>query len=242
MTRTTIIDIELCSGCTFRCTFCPRDQIRRVGKFMSLDTVSKIAAILDESKIAWFSGLGEPFLNPNFAEAVRILRGSKARVYSNTNASTEAFKATLHKAMKEGLSFLNVSVYGWTRERYIQTTGQDKFEVVLENVGAAWRSGIPMRLSYVSTRPPAEDDSIKASLRAYFGLIPIRLLRAHGRASGADQEPPLVCGLATNYRFITCDGIVLPCVNDVKAEYPLLSLEEAEEANQTGYPYPICRK
>lgn len=238
MIKETIVDLETCSACCLSCSFCPRQRIRRQNVVIMPDHVKRLAKHVGPGKVVWLSGLGEPLLAfPN--DMIQTLKASGAKVFSNSNAAFEKFPATLDACIKAGLSFLNISVYGWDRESYAITTGHDQFEVVQKNVEHAMKV-IPTRLSFVQTETSPED--VKERLSFAFWTDRIRLLREHGRADKTNQVPPSVCALCHNYLFVSSDGQALACVNDVEASTPLGTDYEEASKNKAAYPWSFCSK
>jgi MoaA/NifB/PqqE/SkfB family radical SAM enzyme len=239
MIKETIVDLETCSACCLSCSFCPRQRIRRRNVTIEPKDVQYLAKHVGPGKVVWLSGLGEPLLDcPD--DAIAELKGSGAKVYSNSNAAFPKFKDYLDKCVKAGLSFLNISVYGWDEESYAATSGHDKFKLVQENVAHAIKV-LPTRISFVQTETSPED--VKERLSFAFCTERIRLLREHGRADGSPQKPPPQCALCQNYLFITSDGRALPCVNDVEASESFgFQYELAHAIKQQQYPWPFCHK
>lgn len=234
-----IIDLETCSACCLACKFCPRSSIKRKNHRIDFKHVARLN--VGQKHVVWLSGLGEPLLFCPDLE-VRILKQKGAKVYSNSNAAFAAFQMNLDKCIKVGLSFLNVSVYGWDEESYKDTTGSRAFSRVLANVRHASSAGIPMRLSYVQGKDSPKD--VKTRLMEAFDFPKVRLLKEHGRAlDGEHQEAPKRCALCSNYLFVSSDGVVLPCVNDVRMAHPLGSdYDKASSLKKRGYPWDICQK
>jgi MoaA/NifB/PqqE/SkfB family radical SAM enzyme len=197
--------------------------------------------MIGPGKIIWLSGLGEPLLLcPNME--IERLKKSKAKVFSNTNAAFQSFPGTLNKCIEAGLSFLNVSVYGWDETSYMETTGQNVFSRVKNNIDHVKKTGLPFRLSYVQTLNCPAD--IKQKLSDAFKYDRVRLLTEHGRANCVEQQsPPDKCALCQNYLFVSSDGFALPCVNDVSAVNKLgLDYRKVYGRKKDGYPWEMCKK
>jgi len=234
-----IIDLETCSACCLACNFCPRSSIKRNDHRIDFKHVSRLN--VGPKHIVWLSGLGEPLLTCPDLE-VRIVKQKGAKVYSNSNAAFDMFPRNLDRCMKMGLSFVNVSVYGWDQASYKETTNSDSFEIVLKNVKHLKSTGLAMRLSYVQTKSSPKD--VKKRIVEAFDVTKVRLLNEHGRAlEGQSCEPPKRCSLCANYLFVSSDGIALPCVNDVRIVHPLgTDYDKVYGLKKLGYPWDICRK
>lgn len=236
-----IVDLELSSICNLNCIFCFRDQIKRTSPFLGEEAVDHLIKHLDGHKVVWFSGMGEPFLHPHIAAIVAKIKGSGAKIYSNTNGTAPEFKRRLPECIQNGLDFVNVSIYGLDRVFYQGNTGKDVFELVKQNVNFLRESGLSHRISYVCTE--ATPENIKERLQDIFEVENIRLLSRHHR-SRADKESVFSyrCGLVENYLFISSDGHIFSCVNDVAGINNFgRNIIQAAQAKRAGYPFTICQ-
>jgi MoaA/NifB/PqqE/SkfB family radical SAM enzyme len=106
-----ILDLEITSLCNADCVFCPRDKLVRTNRFMSLDTVAKIAASLQGSRspTVVLCGIGESTLHPELTRIITMLSGAGANVCMTTNGWTLS-PAYVDSLVAAGLSELNVSL------------------------------------------------------------------------------------------------------------------------------------
>lgn len=236
-----IIDLELSSICNLSCIHCPREKIRRKNTLLDWKTVDQLVNCIDSRNVVWFSGMGEPFLHPQIVEIVKKLKSTGAKVYTNTNASIPEFKERMSEAAKKGLDFVNVSVYGFDANTYKKTTKRDLFDTVKENIEFLKQLKMPLRLSYVIA--PDSPADIKEKLESVYGTKNIRFLSLHQRSFAKDEQNIVgTCGVAKYYLFISCDGDVFPCVNDVAGENNLGNdILEASKTKKLHYPYDMCK-
>lgn len=239
MIKEFIIDLELSSVCNLFCVYCPRDKIKRERKFITQNAISQLAKHVGPNKIIWFSGMGEPFLHSKIDLVVEKLKATGAMVYANTNGTALNFKEHLIAAVDAGLDFLNISVYGLDYLSYKNTTTKDLFNQLRENILTIKETVIPYRISYVAnSQTPV---NIRAILRTAFGTNNIRILREHHRSFLKNQQKIIDCGLAHNYLFISCDGDVLSCVNDVSGINNFgKDILEGSEKKRSSFPFLNC--
>jgi hypothetical protein len=87
----TYLMVENTVACNLRCVSCPRKQVRRLRKrvSMSLDDVRRVAGELKDTGIRTVAYLnqGEPFLSRTIRQELEILRESNPRLQINTSTN-----------------------------------------------------------------------------------------------------------------------------------------------------------
>lgn len=240
MVKDIIIDLELASACNLSCSYCPRSSIKRKTKFVGDEIIENLVECIGSEQIVWFSGLGEPFLHPRIEDITKRLKTSGAKIYSNTNGSISQFEKKIIATRENGLDFVNVSVYGLDNESYKEVTGKPVFDRVRFNIEVLKEREIPFRLSHVTNSNSPLD--IKSKLQNTFDTEHIRIWNHHNRALGKSHESTKECGINKYYLFVTSDGNVLPCVNDVLQKHVFgKNFLEASEKKRSGFPYDICK-
>ena len=124
------IYIDPSNICNFSCKFCfhgNKDKLEEMPakKMMRIELFKKIVNDLKEFpstvKMIHLHGFGEPLLNKNLAEMIKLLKNSNVveRVAITTNAST--FTDENMKAIIEaGLDQIHISIYGLSQEQYME--------------------------------------------------------------------------------------------------------------------------
>jgi len=116
--------------CNYKCTFCPtgdRALIKSTGRWqglMSLETYNKVIDGLKEFdkplKVLRLYKDGEPFLNPDFAEMVRIASASGVADFIDTTTNGTYLQLDrVVPAIEAGLGRLNISVNGLSDEMFM---------------------------------------------------------------------------------------------------------------------------
>lgn len=149
MKITTINTIETSSICDNDCPYCPaskQHEHREVG-FMNLETFKKALVLVKEcvdqgtQRELNLFGVGEPTLNPDIVEMVRMARAMlpiRLHVHLNTNGNT--MTQELATSLKEaGLTACDVTSH--------PCIGPDKLKKVIESIRILLKSGIPGQLS-----------------------------------------------------------------------------------------------
>jgi MoaA/NifB/PqqE/SkfB family radical SAM enzyme len=140
------IYVEPTNVCNFRCTYCPEsfhDYKHRSGGLHRLDlaafvTIADQIAALGKLKVLHFYMMGEPFLNRELPEFVRIaVRKQLADRTCITTNATVMDPSTVERILDSGLDYLRVSVYGATDDTFARRTGvTTKLSRVIANVTA----------------------------------------------------------------------------------------------------------
>jgi MoaA/NifB/PqqE/SkfB family radical SAM enzyme/glycosyltransferase involved in cell wall biosynthesis len=115
-----VLDLEVTSLCNAVCTFCPRSTLERSARFMTRETVERVADSLRKERgtpMVVLAGIGESTLHRELAEFVKILTDAGARVCLTTNG-WNLTEQRVDSLVEAGLKELNVSVNATTAETH----------------------------------------------------------------------------------------------------------------------------
>lgn len=129
--------IEAVSACNLRCPSCPSGNMPDAKRPKGAMTPALLAEILDkieaetERPYIYLYNWGEPLLNPDLPELVRMVKdkGFQCGISSNLNRSRD-FKEIL----AQGLDWFRVSMSGFNQETYSRTHRGGDVETVKENM------------------------------------------------------------------------------------------------------------
>lgn len=131
------LDMELFGGCNFTCDMCPQSTGREKSFLRNLP-IDLFKKSLDDAiqyglEAVSLHGSGEPTLNKNMPEMVKIVkdRGLRCISFSNGYRLDEGLSRELIAA---GLDLMRVSCVGYDRPSFKKWMGVDGFEQVRENV------------------------------------------------------------------------------------------------------------
>lgn len=221
-----LFDIEVASACNVVCAFCPREDMVRSKKLMDEPTFAAVLGFLPDNAIAMLSGLGDALLHPRLDRMVArlVARAVSPCIITNGVRLTPARQDAL---MEAGIAEIQVSVHGVSEAvvRRIVPVGADP-AAVRANVErlarlAADRGGPRVRINFVETPENAEE---RADVQAWAEALGARFFnrRQHTRGGtiGESREGAACdgCGIFAGVTFISADGDVMPCVNDVRGE------------------------
>ncbi|MBF0251426.1 MAG: radical SAM protein [Alphaproteobacteria bacterium] len=130
------LDMELNGGCNYKCEMCPQVDGREKDflKKLPLDVFEKVVddAMAYGLESVSLHGSGEPSLNANMPDFVRVVkdRGLKCISFTNGSKLTEELARRLIEAKIDVLRF---SVIGYDRDSYQRWMSKDLFEDVRVN-------------------------------------------------------------------------------------------------------------
>ena len=224
MQRAPLFDMELSATCNLSCAFCPRTAIARRARRMSDKTFDALLDFLPEDAVAMLSGLGEATLDPALPDRVRRLteRGVSTCIITNGVLLTPALQRALFRA---GIAQLQVSVHGLTEDdlsRVILRGAQpSRVRANLEHLARHRPPEVRVRINVVETEHNAAaiHEVFAFAHRLGFQHFWRRQHNRGGSAGATDRVPHGGCGIFASVTFISVDGQVLPCVNDVAGRY-----------------------
>jgi len=174
-TRTYNFAIETSSFCNANCTFCPNSKIKRQKNNMSMEIFNKMIERIKEEKITPhqfnLAGTGEPLIDKNIFEKVRLLRKNfpKTILFFPTNLGLAT--AEIRKKMVESeLDNISVSLNANTAEDYKKIMRLD-FETTINNLEALielrnnTKSKLKINLKVAAN--PINQDSIKDFIKRW---------------------------------------------------------------------------
>lgn len=234
------VQVELTEGCNLRCGFCGINGIRtekREYSFMSLETAEMVAAHLNSNE--WtarieFAMHGEPSLNPNLLDIVRIFRTALPKNSLMITSNGAGFvKDTLErfKALYEaGINTIALDEYHHApmlvpriREAVIESLSENYLQLSVFNIGVYEyprdKDGNPhqrtrkKRLVFIAPIDTATEGT-HSTLNNHAGCAAPRNNAANGRR----------CAKPFREMSVRWDGSVAVCCNDWRGELPIGNL------------------
>jgi len=121
--RPYILTLDTTNICNLKCRYCPtgvRQNSGRDKRFMSKEFVANrvLPALGDYVLIAYLFSWGEPLLNREIVDIVRLLHDRGIFTCISTNLSFDRIEGTLEQLCDAGLDLLLASVDGVNQETY----------------------------------------------------------------------------------------------------------------------------
>lgn len=134
------IIVEPSAKCNLRCIMCMNSRVPALNinnPYMSYylfkSIVDQINSDLPTVEKITFTGMGEPFLNPNLISMIRYAKKNGLQVTLNTNF-TVATENDIFKLINAKIDVLSISIDGATKETFERIRVGSTFEKVLKNV------------------------------------------------------------------------------------------------------------
>jgi len=137
LSQPTGLTIEPADVCNLDCTGCWTNDGSHHGRprHLSLPGFRRIVDEMgDYLLIIWLWGWGEPFLNKNIYEMIRLARRKGIVVMSSTNGNVNWDDREIEELVNSGLSQLIVAVDGLDQETYAKYRIGGRLERILDNV------------------------------------------------------------------------------------------------------------
>lgn len=135
---TDLLLVETTNVCSFRCLFCPQDQMTREKRRLPFETARKIVkeyAVNSVGSIA-FHLMGEPTLNPYLPKLVKLVAGLGIDHTLTTNGSALTKEIAIN-LFKSGLKRVQLSVQTYGEEQFYafkRPAPKYTYEIVLKNI------------------------------------------------------------------------------------------------------------
>lgn len=217
-----LFDLEIASACNVVCTFCPRDEMVRNARLMSEATFAALLRFLPSDAVAMLGGLGDALVHPQIAPWVSrlVARGVSTALITNGVRLTPERQDALIAA---GIAEIQVSVHGVSEAsvRRVMPVGADPARVRAHVERLAERGGPRLRVNFVETPDNgAEREAVAAWATSLGARFFHRRQHTRGGTVGVARSTPggEGCGIFGSVTFITADGDIAPCVNDVTVE------------------------
>jgi MoaA/NifB/PqqE/SkfB family radical SAM enzyme len=235
------VRIENTNKCFYKCFFCPREKLSRPTGFMSTSDLRLVIERVGphRGKVD-LHGYGEPLLDPNLKEKVRLVRNlwplSELRIYSTLGVELAA--DYFDELFDAGLDILEVSYYGRDEPEYRKIHGSGNYAVATLNLNRAIAANphrVVLRLMPSSFKTDqvfglSSQRKILEHLAESSGVKVIRERALHNWGSGRKFNMPgnKICSVVSGYRSrvlqITWDLNVIPCCFDFNASIVLGNL------------------
>lgn len=232
------INIEPTEGCNLGCSFCGLQGMRKNGtkpwKFMTLETAERIASEIQ--RVGWkakivFANHGEPTLNPDFVQIVRIFRDKlpNAVFHMYTNGIVYGNSKNPNKDIEDifnaGMNNILVDCYSEKSFIFVERIKHNNI-VVLEPGVEYYTHKQEHRILLV---PSIETDNKNKATR--------RLANHAGAAAPLDKSfNNKRCAMPFRELTFRWDGNVSLCCDDFRGAYPIANIHNMDIEDIWNHP------
>ncbi len=141
--------IEVTNHCNLNCIICSRRYSDRALGMMDMDLFADVVRqTKNSSRFTWLHLLGEPLLNKNIYDMIKLCKSNSLKVGLSTNATLLNYENS-KKLLKTGLDSIVLAFDGVSKETYESVRTGGVFEKVSENIDTFLRLKKEMK----KTRP-----------------------------------------------------------------------------------------
>lgn len=131
------LTIDPTNICNLECRFCPTGQKRgsRPQKIMDMNLYKSIMDKIGKYLLyVEFCNWGEPLLNKNMAEMIKIAKEYEAQTFVSTNLNINMTQEMAESLVKSGLDRMTISIDGATQKSYEIYRKNGNIDLVFKNV------------------------------------------------------------------------------------------------------------
>lgn len=142
---------EITNRCNFSCPMCyvhscKDDKLKKQRELSAAQWISLAEDAKNQGMMFALITGGEPFVRDDFFEIYNAMKAMGLMISINTNGSLLNGE-NLRRLMENPPFRVNISLYGMSRETYINMCRNDAFEKVKEAIVALKKAGVDVRLS-----------------------------------------------------------------------------------------------
>jgi len=258
-------DIELTNACQSVCAMCPREKIKEIG-FMSDETFNNLFNAIRGYKLIKniaFCGIGEPLLHPQILKYIEKLRQWSPDVKIGIITNGEKLTPETFEALKLlDVNPIIISIQALDEKLYNKLMNKLNYKKVIENIEYISKNQnfkTKISLSFVKNKlneneiPKLIEFVESHNLKLGIGNIASRggnLVNEELMDNPIRNEKIEFCNIFQNINFISWNGNIHPCCQDVSREYPIANINThnmydiAKIKNEilinNGLNYKIC--
>jgi len=132
------LTVDPTNVCNLECRFCPTGQHRENSRPKEIMPIKRYKTIMKKIGryllYVEFCNWGEPLLNKNTAEMIKIAKKYGARTFLSSNLNISMTPEYAEQIVKSGLDRMTISLDGASQESYEIYRKNGKFSLVLDNI------------------------------------------------------------------------------------------------------------
>lgn len=257
------VNLEPTSACQLRCGHCPREDSPRDKQFMSMPLYKHLLAQVPMGCEVRLFLSGEPFLDPQLGERVRLARLHGSPTLIHTNGVGVTFSKAL-KVIVEHPTRISISIDGGDPSEYEKMRPPAKFSAVRKGLESLIKArddfGSRTKIILQTIRPypePLEVNSGVSDLVSSVDEVYVRHPHNWAQMASVEGSAPSnyrgVCSFLKVSMSVASDGAVVPCCAVLNKEHimgdatqwPLEHIwktahDRFRKAQENRDPLPVC--
>lgn len=228
MLNITSLEIETCTHCNWKCTYCPVSSNKKIKQIMTMDLFDDIISKAEMYKgitTVLFNSYNEPTLDYLFEKRIERLAQTDMKLQLHTNASGLSRARTDLLKDSNVLSIIYFNLPSVEKNVFEQMTGYSNLHQILKNIDYAIESNLPVRFSIQGTKQELKEN-IPVLKKRYGFLIDDNLdnYQTFDRAGLLDNQYSQgvhikgklhgACKRVLNNLYLSVCGDAFVCCND----------------------------
>lgn len=232
----TMLGIEVTNRCNLKCIMCPRSEMTREPGDMDFELFKKIIDQVQKYlEFVWLQDLGEPFLHKDIFRMIEYCRKKGIRTGISTNGTI------MNQDIIEGiaateLDYLMFGFDGASRQTYEKVRVGACYEEVVNNINKFIENKLRRDLKtflVIQCIYMQETEEEIENFRRLWDIKGVDALRIRQITYSGERGGPRFINKRRNWPcywpwsnpHIKWDGIVVPCCQDINADYALGNLQ-----------------
>jgi len=229
-----VIGIEITNRCNLDCLMCPRQNMTRSIGDMDMTLFKKIIdEISDKVEYVWLQAYGEPLLHKEVFGMIRYAKGRDLNVGLSTNATVIGSDMS-DKLLESGLDYIILAFDGACKATYEKVRKGADYDSVIKNIDLFLRKKNERRskmfavVQCIYMRETEKEIKRFLNMWRKKGVNGIRIRQVTYSGEGKYKNlSKRACYWLWHDPYITWDGTLIPCCQDVNAVYPLGNVSAA---------------
>lgn len=232
------VKLEVSSLCNLKCKICYNKFAPRHSLLSYEDFNIALKNIVDMNiEQVGLLYLGESTLNPNLVDYIKDCKKAGIKYVFLTTNGILVKDDYMKQLLSSGLDSIKFSVNQPNRKLYLEETGLDAFDIVVDNIKKAWEYKVENNLNiriYVSTVTNTIDDEMKAFVESIKPFIDEHTYNTVTNHGGLEDGCPcshikdglIPCPRLFNNTYICSNLDVMCCCNGFTDDFKIGNLKE----------------
>lgn len=228
-----VLEIEPTTDCTLSCIFCPRSQLDRNRGSLSSDAFHRVLENLGDPcdrSMLLFGGIGEPMLHGELPSFVATAKKAGWFCGITTNGTLVSAER-LSPLLEAGLDAIQVSLHAASEKVYDHHVQGGSFHRMVKNIQSIiplCKDRLILALNFTKTPWNRHETRAFSAFWKGQGVSIIHMAPCHNRGGAlppsfqlnapSNRVPLGTCWAFRHTVFVTWNGLLLACCNDISGE------------------------
>lgn len=182
--------ISITDRCNLRCLYCMPEDIELLDRseILSFEEIMAICRKASEAGIKKIKVTGgEPLVRRNCTDLIKAIKEMEG--IEKVTLTTNGVHLKEHLDDLEILDGINISLNSLKKDRYLEITGRDELETVLDSIEAVKKTDIPLKINCVIMKGINDDEILSLAELARKDNIQVRFIELMPIGYGREYVP-----------------------------------------------------